>query len=300
MQVVPSQVPGHDLEDDFHPQRALVRSILFPSDLSPASDRAFEHARLLAERFDALLALCHFVDASRYAAPVRDELLRRAQAAALDHLDRLGEGLDLRHLAVAYETSNVGRALVRHIQATQPSLVVMATHGRSGLAHLLLGSVAETVVRTAGRPVLCVREPEHGVALPYRRILVPTDLTAASRRAFPLAERLALAFGAELVVVHVAAPPAVASLTGIPDLVERRVPSPREVLDFVASYFAGLPLTVRVPWGRPEEGVLATAHAEKADLIVMSTRGHDSLGDRLRGSHTERVVRLSPCPVLAI
>ena len=91
----------------------------------------------------------------------------------------------------------------------------MATHGRDGLAHLFLGSVTEMAIQHGRSPVLCVREPAHGVALPYRRILVPTDLSEASRRAFPLAAQLARAFDAEVVGVHVAGFPPGHSLAGV-------------------------------------------------------------------------------------
>jgi nucleotide-binding universal stress UspA family protein len=59
-------------------------------------------------------------------------------------------------------------------------------------------------------------------------------------------------------------------------------------------------LSVAAPSGAPEEGILGTATVAKTDLIVMSTQGHDSLGDRIRGSLTERIVRMAPCPVLAL
>ena len=79
------------------------------------------------------------------------------------------------------------------MRGTTPDLVVMATHGRDGLAQLFLGSVTETVMRLGRCPVLGVREPQHGVALPFRRILVPTDLSPALRRPFALGALLARA-----------------------------------------------------------------------------------------------------------
>ncbi|HEY7413272.1 MAG TPA: universal stress protein [Vicinamibacteria bacterium] len=282
------------------PEPALLRTILFPSDLSPASDLAFDHVRLLAERFSARVMLAHFVDSRRFRQEVRQELLRRARETAFDHLESLGDQLKVRHHAIVYETGDVGRALVRHARAARPDLTVLATHGRTGLARMVIGSVAERAVRESGQPVLCVREPAHGVALPYRRLLVPTDLTESSCRAFPLAALLAEAFDAEIVAVHVAVLPTVASLSGIPEVVEREVPSAAEIRDFVAPHVGNARLSVAAPSGAPEEGILGTATVAKTDLIVMSTQGHDSLGDRIRGSLTERIVRMAPCPVLAL
>lgn len=283
---------------------ASVRKILFPSDLSHSSDRALDHAQLLAERFDARLTLYHVVEGPAARGPLTwnpaREALRRAEETAREHLERRAARLHVPHAVVVYQRSSAHRALVRYISATRPDLTVMATHGREGVAHLVLGSVAESVLNGTHRPVLCVRAPDHGVALPYRRVLVATDLSVESRRAFALAAHMARAFDAEVVAVHAAATPAVASLAGVPEVVEAATVEESDVWEFLQPEFGGLRATVRVPGGPPCEAILETARLERADVIVMSTLGHDSLADRVRGSHTERVVRRAPCPVLAL
>ena len=184
-----------------------IAEILFPSDLSPESDRAFHHARFLAERYGARLTLYHAVQVPHLEADgpwdLTPQIAQRAETAAREHLERRLEGLRTRSNIVVESVESVHRAVVRYIHAMPPDLTVMATHGRSGLAHLFLGGVTEKVVQHGKHPVLCVREPDHGVALPYRRILVPTDLSPASRRAFPIAARLARTFEAEVIAVHV-------------------------------------------------------------------------------------------------
>lgn len=281
---------------------AVIREILFPSDLSPASDLAFEHARLLAERFRARLTLYHAVETGREGAgdepdaPER-ERLRRAVENAHQHLDRRVEGLSFDHRVVVEPRPHAGSSLLDLIAMLRPDLLVMATHGREGLAHLVLGSVTERILQHAQRPVLCVREPDHGLPLPYRRILLPTDLSKPSRRAFPMAATLARAFGAEVLAVHVV-PLTQAPLSGVTDLVEAAVPDEEDVLRFLQPELRDVRATVRIEAGSPWERIAETARLEKADVIVMSTHGHDSLADRLGGSHTERVVRHAPCPVL--
>jgi nucleotide-binding universal stress UspA family protein len=170
----------------------------------------------------------------------------------------------------------------------------MATHGRQGLSHLLLGSVAEKVVQHAHTPVLCLKD---AVAQPYRRILVPTDMTLASRIAFPLAAFLARAFEAEVTAVHVVAPPTVATLSGIPAPVSP-APTDADVWEFCRSDFRFLPLRAEVHQGTAWQEIVRAAETTGADLVVMATRGHDSLSDRIVGTHTERVLRHAPCPVL--
>jgi nucleotide-binding universal stress UspA family protein len=280
-----------------------IRHVLFPSDLSIASDRALDHARFLAVRFGALLTLYHVVEAppslGQGPSEPADEDWRRGAERVREHLDCLAGRLPTEIDIVVERDSSPHRALVARILATRPDLTVMATHGRDGVAHLLAGSVTETVLLQGRCPVLCVREPDHGVALPYRRILVPTDLRPASRRAFPLAALLARSFESEVLALHVAKVEAPRSLVGVSHAVEGS-PSEAEVARFVEHDFRDVRVTPRVLLGSAWDGIVETARAERVDLIVMSTHGHDSLSDRLIGSHAERVVRHAPCPVLIV
>jgi nucleotide-binding universal stress UspA family protein len=166
----------------------------------------------------------------------------------------------------------------------------MATHGRDGLSHLLLGSVTEGVLRERRSPVLCVREPEHGAALPYRRVLVPTDLSEASRAALPWAALLARSFQSEVLAVHFGHCPVPTSLSGVPDLVEEAYPSESAVRSFVAPYLEGRRVAVQLHSGQPWDRLIDVARSEKADVIVIS--GDDQL--------VEPLVRHAPCPVLVV
>lgn len=272
-----------------------IRSILFPTDLSPASDRAFDHARFLAERFLASLTLYHAVQVpdhrfAHWAFAHNHEIWDHAEKLARECLQRRAETLPVSHKVIVERRVSVPRGLLELIHEIQPDLTVLATHGREGLSHLLLGSVAEKVVQHAFRPVLCVREPDHGPALPCRRILVPTDLSLASRLAFPMAALFVRTFEAEVVAVHVRSERrhgASAEPVGEADL--RRVFQPD---------FAETQVTPRVLEGTVWDRIVAAAREERVDLIVMSTRGHHSLADEILGSNTERVVRHAPCPVL--
>jgi nucleotide-binding universal stress UspA family protein len=298
---LPAHAPFALRDDEPLAGLATIRKILFPSDLSPVSERALDHAQLLAERFDARLTLYHVREGLEpHRGSVDEEVGRRAERAAREHLGRRADRLHVPHAVLVHHGPSAEKALLRYIAMARPDLIVMATHGRGALKHLVLGSVAEAVLNRSHRPVLCVRAPAHGVALPYRRVLVPTDLSLPSRRAFPMAAHIARAFDAEIVAVHVAPPPEVASLAGVTEVVETATVDQAEVWDFLQPDFGGLRATVRVPEGMAADGIIEVATQERVDLIVMSTCGHDSVGDRIRGSHTERVVRHAPCPVLAM
>jgi nucleotide-binding universal stress UspA family protein len=157
-----------------------------------------------------------------------------------------------------------------------------------------MGSVTEDVVQVARSPVLCLRD---AAPAGYRRILVPTDLSLASRLAFPIAAFLARSFGAEVIGLHAAAPVTASTLAGVPES-RHPVPSEAALWEFYQADFAGLPVTAQVCTGTAWDCIVRTAAVERADLVVMATRGHDSLSDRVLGSNTDRTLRHAPCPVL--
>lgn len=287
---------------------AEIQTILFASDLTPESDHAFEHARFLAERFRARMTLFHalempreayqgWIDSEddrrgRWAAKVRQELCQRARTLAVPHEIVVDEG----HLG-GHVLADL--AVLAMIERIQPDLTVMATRSRRGFASWFVGSVTHQVVQHARRPVLCVRRSRHGGTLPYRRLLVPTDLSAASRRAFPMAALLARSLEAKVAAVHVSPPPPLAVLTGVPGSGSPPVPTEADVRRFLCPELEAVPVEASVyvtgaPWYR----IVQAAEEDKTDLIVMATQGHDSIRDGIVGSNTDRVLRHAPCSVL--
>jgi nucleotide-binding universal stress UspA family protein len=275
-----------------------VKEILFPSDLSPASAQAFEYARLLARRFRARLTLFHAIRSSPAPGHTIPEPVRRAERGARERLEAWTDDLGSRHCVIVESTDSIHHAVLAYVRGTDPDLVVMATHGREGLSQLFLGSVTEAVIRQGRCPVLGVR-PQHGVALPFRRILVPTDLSAASRRSFALGGTLARAFDSEVLALHVGHVEA-GALAGVTAAVEAALPADAALQLFMQPEFRGVPVLARAELGSTWERILHAARLEKADLILLTTHGHDSLGDRLLGSHAERILREAPCPVLVV
>ena len=280
-----------------------IHDVLVPTDLSPEAEEAIEHARLLCQRFGAKLTLYHAVEVpdprfAHWAFAHGHEVWCQAAKEAESLLRWRAAKLGVEASVIVERTNSAHCAVVRRIKATQPDLTVMATHGREGLSHVLLGSVTEKVVQQIHRPVVCVRSVEGAGPHLYRRILVPTDLSLASRLAFPLAACLARAFDAEVVGLHVVPAATLATLSGVPEGAPRVIPSEAHLWKFFEADFEETPVTAQVDHGTVWERIVHVARVEKADLIVMSTRGHDSLADRILGSNTERVVRHAPCPVL--
>lgn len=287
---------------------AEIQTILFASDLTPESDVAFEHARSLAERFRARVTLFHAlemppercegpVDAQddrrgRWGARVRQQLCQRARGLTVPFDIVVDEGHVGGHVLADL-------AVLAVIERTQPDLTVMAVRSRKGFASWFVGSVTHQVVQHARRPVLCVRPSRHAGPLPYRRILVPTDLSPASRRAFPMAALMARSFGATVAALHVSPPPPLSVLTGVPGSGSPPVPTGADVRRFLCPEFETLPVEPSVQLtGAPWYRIVQTAEEDRTDLIVMSTQGHDSVRDGIVGSNTDRVLRHAPCSVL--
>lgn len=147
-----------------------LHRILIPTDFSKHSHNALTYAAAFAEKFDAQLHLLHVVqdlavfipDMVTVAPPIVPSLEQMTSAvrSAFDrvikenHLEKLNVQLEVRQGNPFYE-------IVRYAKEADVDLIVMGTHGHTGLAHVLLGSVTEKVVRKAPCPVLTVRHPEH-------------------------------------------------------------------------------------------------------------------------------------------
>jgi nucleotide-binding universal stress UspA family protein len=145
-----------------------ITKILVPVDFSPQADRAFRYAMTLAQRFSATLCLIHVVEDpfatgawnSEVYVPNVAELIEEVMANAeqqLAPLSRSAAALGLR-AETAVITGRTAHAIVEHAREGGFDLIVMGTHGRAGLSHVVIGSVAERVVRTAPCPVLTVHE----------------------------------------------------------------------------------------------------------------------------------------------
>ena len=138
----------------------MLARILVPTDFSAPSEAALTYGRELANRFDAALHLIHIAENPFLRAVVGDR--RSLEEAAMRWLqDRLTDA-DRRRGAVAIveHSDEPADEILRYAKSANIDLIVMGTHGRTGLARIVLGSVAEAVVRAAPCPVLTVRSAE--------------------------------------------------------------------------------------------------------------------------------------------
>jgi len=138
-----------------------LKTVLVPTDFGAASDAALTYGRTLARIFGAELHLLHVMDNTFFRPIAADPL--SVKVTTYKHLhDKLtaADRGELHARAVVEGSDEPHQVIVDYAKAYRIDLIVMGTHGRQGAAHMLMGSVAERVVRTAPCPVLTVRESE--------------------------------------------------------------------------------------------------------------------------------------------
>jgi nucleotide-binding universal stress UspA family protein len=237
-------------------------------------------------------------------APGREQLsedLRRFAAPAIDPEVRtdfcVQEGVAASRILDEVKTGSV-------------DLVVMGTHGRGGFDRLVLGSVAEKVLRKATCPVLTVPPPAPGLPrgpLVFKEIVCPVDFSPASQRALQFALSLAEESDSRLTLVHVVE--ALSEEVSIA-LAPYNLHEYRRQIDEDARHQlqAAVPEQARewctveevLACGKPYREILRIANERQAQLIVMGVQGRNALDLMLFGSTTNHVVRQAACPVLTL
>jgi nucleotide-binding universal stress UspA family protein len=293
-----------------------IHEILIPTDFAEPPSAALGHAAMLAERFSARLTMLHVVTEKEGHAPPnfpeldpsRDELEEfaeeeTAQRFGLAPLQRLRVRRELRQNAHPTEE------ILRYSAENHVDLIVAGTHGRTGLSHLIQGSIAEDLMREASCPVLVART-HHASAeevMPYLNILAPVDFSPDSEKALRYAVALAHRFDAHLQILHVVDMPVYPAHYAVNVNLAGQFNEDFTTLSHqeMERLLAGFELRPRrcqthVQTGRPYHEIVRFAEANEADLIVMGTRGLSRLQEFLLGGNTARVIRHAPCPVLAV
>lgn len=298
-----------------------MKRILVGTDFSPESHQALAHALKIARRLDATLLLAHagtLVEPTAAALAPESAALIEYQKIIAEHevenRSRLAELVrEVQAQGIRAEEHLIDgfadTALRDAAEALDVDLVVIGTHGRTGLKRLLLGSVAERVVRLCRRHVMVARAAGLDGGDPgrtYRRVLVPTDFEALAERAFELALQL-VEPGGEVELFHSWHLPL--STTMVPGRAGEAAIEPVRVSIEQGARGKAQALIERHPTARARISVTvfnesaARAISERAeeghhDLIVMGGHGHRGLSRWILGSTAEATVRHAPCSVL--
>jgi nucleotide-binding universal stress UspA family protein len=298
----------------------VINMIVVPLDGSRLAEQALEPAQFLALRLHAAIEVVQVFEPSvpaMYGAgalpidPRLDAELRQEAAAYIDSIaarERIPRGA--RVTAKLLEGPAV-ETLAAHLVALDHPLVVMMTHGRSGIGRVLLGSVTEALVRSTTVPVLAIRartESEAPVATRFGRVLVPI---AGGDFGTDMGDRTADVFGTanvEYVLLHAVIPaPLIAPLDpAIPPpvpVVDAEADTAHELLDGLADRLRarGAQVRVRVLIDvDPAHAIREAANEASADVISMATHGYHGIKRLVLGSVADTVLRHATVPVLLV
>ncbi len=288
----------------------LITRVLLATDCSKEAARAQEVAVFLAKACRAGLDILSVLEAPPGMDPeyqVNQLYLDQLHKEAGKTVDRVvgeagGCGVEARAKIVRGIPVQQINEMARELKS---DLVVMGTRGRTGLAHVLLGSTAEGVVRGAPCPVLTVRSVAKGNQ-PVRiaRILVPVDFSDCSIEAMEYTIQAAREFAASVTILHVIEPASYGLDFTINHAghAQKTAAAIEKRLEEFTALLKGQGIASRhvLQSGAPGDAILNGARAAEADLIVMGTHGRRGFSHLVSGSVAEAVLRQAPCPVLTI
>jgi nucleotide-binding universal stress UspA family protein len=284
------------------------KRILVATDFSEQAAKAESAALALAERHGAELHLVHALEVALplfepYAVVVPADWIGEARKLAQEKLDEAHARATARGLS---GTTHLGDVPAAHSVAERAreigaDLVVVGTHGHTGLKHVVLGSVAERTVEYAPCSVWTVKG--EATAAP-ETIVAGTDFSPAGAEAIEAAAAWARGAGAKLHLVHalqvpmpLVAPYEVAIPEGIIEGARREA---QRQLEEVGKGLAGLEVTTELATTPAHAALVDAADRLSAGLIVTGSRGHTGLKHALLGSVAERTLRYAPCGVLTV
>lgn len=284
-----------------------IKSVLFPTDFSPAADAAIPYATEIVRRFGAKLYTLHVRP------PVVNPMTEPATWPALERAAKAEADAQTQALRAAFpgikpeviiEEGDFWRILESAIEKQEIDLIVLGSRGRSGAAKFLLGSRAEEIFREAPCAVLTVgphaqgKPPRGGE---FKEILFATDFSPASAGAAAYAISLAQEFQARLTLLHVIAADKAGDLVDAAELegsagrlLRKSIPAEAEL--WCDPHFA-------VEHGPIAKKILEAAQQRKADLIVLGARrpsGFPGVATHLPMAIAHKVLTHAECPVLTV
>jgi nucleotide-binding universal stress UspA family protein len=297
----------------------VYNTIMVPTDCSGFDREAIRVALRLAARSSATVRLVRVLSNAAYfgigaatdgivASP---DSFRRARDTALAELYALAaecRSTTSAEVSIALEQGPVADTLAGYANRNDVDLIVISSHGRSGLSRLSLGSVTDSLIRRTTVPVLVVKasasylNPQVGE--PFMRILVPLDGSALAEQVIPRIVTLATLDGAELVLLFVLKPrdnSQQSGANGDAPWWEKDVAAAQSYLFRIAANLRrrGFLVSTDIVIGENvAEEIAGYASREQADLIGIATHGRGGLARVLRGSVSDALTRLARTSVL--
>ena len=297
-----------------------LHRILCPVDFSEPSLRALRHASAFAGWYEAALTALYVNptlpieargDLGTFAVGSTAVLEERSTAVMQELRGFVKRAASDQTVDIELEEeARIADAIVARATSLPADLIVMGTHGRTGIKRLLVGSVAERVLRTAPCPVMVV--PPHDVVptetVSFRHIVCAIDFSDSSLAALRWAVSLAQETDAHLWLLHtIEVPPelrasAVVTDTEVDELhASARAEAMNRLRSLIPPRAAGFcSIETATATGEAAHAILRFAAEHRADLIVMGAQGHGAIDRLIFGSKTRDVVGGAACPVLTV
>ncbi len=295
----------------------MFKHILVPLDGSTLAEAALPAAVSLAHTFKAPVTLLHVIEQDAPAEIHSDHHLTEAGEAEAYLADTARRFFPPKikvnlHVHTA-PVEDVARSIVDHSSdELQPDLIILCSHGNSGMHDLFFGNIAQEVAAASGTPVLLIKPDETISQFKLQHILVPLDNESIHDKALPPAEALAKAYKAELILLCVV--PTLGTLAGEQAAVSNMLPSAAAAYLDIAEEMAldhfkrhlnlfkkkGLPATAEIARGDPAQVISKTAENISADLIVFGTHGRAGLDAFWNRSVAASVARKTQMPLLLL
>lgn len=291
--------------------------ILIPTDFSDCARNALAHGLFLAKRYDAEVHLLNAVELPTIAVTdMPPDMFDMEEEKALDRMDELLDEHEIHHersgrvhkvVVPGKPTEPAADAILDYAEDEDIDMIVIGTHGRRGARRMLLGSVAEQVIRGAECPVFAVREMEKAWPLPtVDTILVPVDFSEGTEDVIAEAVDLAGHYDADIRLLHVVDldtfPHYGIAVDPVIEIAEKTAQAARDRLEEIAGEIAreDLPVFISVERGHVASTITEYADDYDVDLIVIGSHGRSGLDRMLLGSVAEKTLRMAHCPVVVV
>ena len=289
------------------------RRILVPLDGSPLAERALPAAITLAQAFSktepcevhilrVVTPIMVALEPTLYTETIylgEEESKSYLAAVALEYAD---SGVPL---VASAETGSVAETIIYYAQENEINLIVISSHGRSGLSRWVYGSITDKVLRQSCCATMIIRQQVEKVAGTFKKILVCLDGSALAEQVLDSALPLAECSQAEIMLLRVVEPANLLFDMDTADQVQESVNAIErgEAEAYLNNLMVQLPpfsgaLTARTLMGAPADTILDFAQEQHVDLIAMSSHGRSGISRWIYGSVAEKVMRGATCATL--
>lgn len=295
----------------------MYDKILVPLDCSDLAEIALPYAEKLAGSMGSKITLIHV---SESADDDHDHLHRayieKMVEITKQSIKKYFEKLSVKSIKVdsVFFTGHIAEQIVDYAEVQKIGIIVMATHGRSGIRRWILGSVAAKVVSATEQPMLLIRakeaSPKRRKKQIFKKALVTLDGSKESEAIIPYIGEIASKLKTEVVLFNVVAP--VQFFYGIPgessnqpygpDEIDKIVAKRKGYLDTLGAGLKdkGIKTSSKVVVGEPAKDIISKADEMHADVVAMSTHGHSGIDRWTLGSTADKVLHGGNTPIMLV